>query len=220
LTRPDCFNIFPRRGSFGASGTFNPFPRHLQAQEITRKKETNMGKTRKLGVFLLTICLVAVLVLALSATAGKTSGANSIQSADTPASLIFNRSLKSSTVSWGGCCQTANAGFTAIDSPLNFTCPGPGTCTLSAEMNVQAGGNTVAGNRWALQALVDGQYMDQPPAGPFAGELLTDGNYSTTTWIANQSGVTPGKHTLQSQIYVDDAATLANYSIVYRLYKP
>ena len=181
-----------------------------------------MHKKSMLGVAVVTMLLIGGAFVALSARSGRSSQTNAVAmtpTGDAP-TVIFNRSLKSSSVSWGGCCQTAPAGFFNIDSPLNFTCPGPGTCTVSAEMSVQVGANTTAANRWALAALVDGAYMEEPPAAPYVGELLTDGDYSAAQWTANMSQVPAGHHTLQSQIYTDFGATLANYSIVYRLYKP
>lgn len=134
-----------------------------------------------------------------------------------PLTLLFNRSLKSTTQEIGTCCATVGSGFSNIDSALTFTCPGPGTCTVTDEMVVQAGNNTIGGNRWALVGLLDGNYID---GGPFVGELLTDSNYSVATWTSAAGSVAPGKHTLQSQIYTDDGATLANWGITYRLYKP
>jgi hypothetical protein len=129
----------------------------------------------------------------------------------------FNRALKSTSFSLVDCCQTANPGFTNIDPVLNFKCPGPGNCTVTAEMSVQAGVNSLSGNRWAVVGLLDGAYMGP---GPFAGELPTDSSFVVTNWTDAVSGVTPGNHTLQSQIYTDDGATIANAHITYRLYKP
>lgn len=177
-----------------------------------------MKKSVKLGILVVTICLIAGSFLALSAASGKSLKASSLNlpSGERP-TLIFNRSLKSTSFSLVDCCQTANPGFTNIDPVVNFKCPGPGNCTVTAEINAQAGGNTISQNRWAVVGLLDGAYMGP---GPYAGELLTDGFYSVTSWTDAVGGVTPGNHTLQSQIYTDDGATLANAHITYRLYKP
>jgi len=173
----------------------------------------------KFGVVLFITLLLGGVFLALPAKSSRPVRANAVAGVPTggPPTLIFNRTLKSTSFNRIDCCQTAVAGFTNIDTPLTFTCPSPGTCTLSAEMYAQAGGNSATANRWALIALIDGSFIG---VGPFAGELLTDGDYSITSWTDVASGVTPGKHTIQSQIYTDDGATLGYAGITYRLYKP
>lgn len=178
-----------------------------------------MRQSLKLGVVVLTALLIGGVFLALPARSTSPVRANAVGVAPAggPPALIFNRSLKSTSFSVNVCCQTATAGFFNIDSPVSFTCPGPGNCTVSAEMWAQAGGNSTAQNRWALVALVDGSFIGP---GPFAGELLTDGLFSVTSWTDVAANIPPGHHTLQSQIYTDFGATLANANVLYRLYKP
>lgn len=176
-----------------------------------------MKRSVKLGILVVTICLIAGAFLALSAAPGKSRKASVLNLPAKPPALIFNKALKSTSVVVGEADITIPSGFTNIDSPLGFTCPGPTTCTVAAEMNVQLGENTISGNGWALLGMLDGSYMD---GGPYVGELLTDGRFSAAHWTATLGGVTPGHHTLQSQVYTDDGAFLANYELVYRLYKP
>lgn len=181
-----------------------------------------MKRSVKLGVFTLVLFLVAGAMVALSARSTKavaSSPVNGPSHHQAPSQLIFNKSLKSSSVSWDDCCATATPGFFNIDSPLNFTCPGPTTCTASAEMWVQVGGNTFTANRLAVCGLVDGNYMAEPVC-PYAGEALADGDYSVISMSQSMDNIAPGKHTLQTQLYSDDGVTLAQYSIIYRLYKP
>lgn len=176
-----------------------------------------MKRSLKLGILVATMCLIAGSFLALSAAHGKLPRTSVLNLPVKPPTLIFNKALKSTSVAVGEPDITIPAGFTNIDSPLGFTCPGPTTCTVAAEMNVQAGNNTLSGNGWALLGMLDGSYMD---GGPYVGELLTDSRFSVAHWTVTAGGVTPGHHTLQTQIYTDFGAELANYEIVYRLYKP
>ncbi|MFZ0283645.1 MAG: hypothetical protein WAL32_00310 [Terriglobales bacterium] len=179
-----------------------------------------MKRSLKLGVVLLMTLLLGGVFLALPAKSTRPVRASAVGGVPPgqPPTLIFNRALKSTSFNRIDCCQTLPGGvFVNIDSPLTFTCPGPGTCTLSAEMIAQAGGNSASENLWALVALVDGKYIG---VGPFAGELLTDGYYSVTSWTDVGSNIAPGKHTIQSQIFTEDAAILGYAGITYRLYKP
>ena len=134
--------------------------------------------------------------------------------------LIFNRVLKSTSISWGEPMVFEAAGNADIDPGLDFTCVGPTTCTLSAEIKVQVAGVVSQDNLVALCGLVDGQYMEEPESCPFLGEVNADGTYHVLDWTANMSKVAPGKHTLQSQIYSNYGVDLYEYNITYRLYKP
>jgi hypothetical protein len=108
-----------------------------------------------------------------------------------------------------------------FDSPLKFTCP-TGGCTVSVEVNAQVGGSTDASNSFAVCGLLDGNFMPPPGNGgcPYVGETLVDGGFVVGTFVFTQNGVHAGNHTLQSQIFVNDGALLANYSVTYRLYTP
>jgi len=86
-------------------------------------------------------------------------------------------------------------------------------------MWVQLGNNPVSGNRIAACGLVDGSLMGEPLC-PYSGEAPADGNYLVTTMAQSMDNVAPGHHTLQTQVYTDLGATIAQYHVVYRLYKP
>lgn len=137
-----------------------------------------------------------------------------------PDGLIFNRVLKSTSVSFGSPIVSEPAGYANIDSPVKFTCVGPTTCTLSAEIKVQVIANFSNGNGVALCSQVDGQFMEEPESCPYLADLPGDGAFHALDWTANMSKVAPGKHTLQSQIYSDQGIGLFEYEITYRLYKP
>jgi hypothetical protein len=102
-----------------------------------------------------------------------------------------------------------------IDNPTTFKCPWPG-CTLEIEQSVQMCAGSASGNGWAPLAQVDGNWLSY---SPYVGEVPADGKCVLTT--SNQTtAVTPGKHTVQSFVWADDAASLANWHINYRVYIP
>jgi hypothetical protein len=132
--------------------------------------------------------------------------------------LVFNRKLQSTSFSYGDSDVTIPpATHSPIDNPLSFSCPFA-SCTVAAEMSVQFGGNSTAGNDSSLCATLDGNYMQ--PECPYTGEILTDGRYQEESFTFVQSGVSKGNHTLQGIAWADDGATLGNYTIIYRLYTP
>lgn len=179
-----------------------------------------MKKHLKSGIVLTAVLVVGGAFATLSArepVKGSSSPVSGVPSNAPPPSLIFNRKLASTTQSYGDPGTVVGSSFVAIDSPLKFTCPNGG-CTVSAEENVQVSG-TVAGNRWAICATVDGNFMAQPNC-PFQGYVTSDGSYVSGSFVQNMSAVTAGPHTLQTFLYTDDGATLANYNITYRLYTP
>jgi hypothetical protein len=181
-----------------------------------------MKKSIKLGVVLIALTLFVGAFMALSATSTRslqgspTSGLTKGLPPDS--GLIFNRKLASTSHAWGNDLVPVAAGFVAIDAPLNFTCP-PGTCTASAEENVQIQGST-SGNRWAICFTVDGNFSAQPSC-PFQGLVSSDGaTYITGSFAQNTSGITAGHHSLQTFVYTDLGANLSIYDLTYRLYRP
>jgi hypothetical protein len=160
---------------------------------------------------------------AFAADASKSPNTNHTQKSAPPPTTIFNRKLQSTTIVQGEADVTLSAEtYTAIDSPLKFTCPSGG-CTVSVEVSTQIGGSTETSNLFALCGLLDGTFM--PPPGnnegcPYVGETPVDGGYLGETFTFTQNGVKAGNHTLQSEIYSLEGAFLANYSITYRLYTP
>src|SRR5690349_6238168 len=135
-------------------------------------------RSLKLGSFLLTIILVASAVLAQAGQPARTQTGptNVVSRGVLPPTLIFNRSLKSTSQSWDCCSPVAiGPGFVALDGVLTFTCPGPTTCTVSAEQNAQLRGTTSA-NRWAICTELDGLFMAEPSC-PFLGTVPSDDSY-------------------------------------------
>lgn len=110
---------------------------------------------------------------------------------------------------------TAGSENNPIDDVTTFKCPWRG-CTLEIEQSVQMCNGSVSSNRWATLVQVDGTWAGY---SPYVGEVPADGDCVLAT--TNQTTpVTPGKHTVQSFVYADDAAELANWHINYRVYIP
>lgn len=183
-----------------------------------------MSSRLKLGALLSTILVIAGALAVLSAAPTRSTENRSLRGSPIsgltktqPQTLIFNRTLRSTTQSYSNNEGSVAAGFVDIDSPITFKCP-TGGCTVSAEQNVQVSGS-ISDNRWAICTTVDGTYMSQPEC-PYLGYVPSDGSFAAGSFVQNMSGVTPGNHTLQTQLYTDDGGTLSIYNIVYRLYTP
>lgn len=177
-----------------------------------------MKMNMKLGVilFMSATCLSAV--AAAPADSAKPAQAGPSKAKPSAPVVIFNRKLSSTSISLGTDVVDLSSGRQAIDSPLNFTCPSGG-CTITAEIHVQVGFNTTAGNPLSLCAELDGAFM--PPGGcPNVLTLPTDDSFVAESFTFAQSGVTAGHHTVQGFLSTTDGITLANYTITYRLYTP
>ena len=105
-----------------------------------------------------------------------------------------------------------------IHDPVILFCPGDtaGPCTIEAQIFAQV--RAPGGNKYALCTRVDGVYL-QPSGCPFLGELQPN------VWTGNSftsvlPGVRRGRRTVQSFVYLDSPGTLANWSVVYNVYKP
>ncbi len=107
-------------------------------------------------------------------------------------------------------------GFTPIDAGENITCVGPGTCTLEADMAVQAQG-TGSSNAWAICFyVVDlGTYATCPYVG-----YLDSAFFENATQIESLSGIPAGVHKVQTQVYSANGGTAYNYTSTYHAYRP
>lgn len=100
-----------------------------------------------------------------------------------------------------------------LDSPTTVVCPSLRGCTLEVEQSVSVGGVDFTGNWCGPFVWVDGNENDAPPAG----ETPTDKGYIHTGAIWT-TGLTHGKHTVQSSIYSYDGLYVWSYHITYRVY--
>jgi hypothetical protein len=168
------------------------------------------------------IAASALTIFALGLVAGTVHSNKSLTTAADekalPQTLIFNRKLTSTTVVVGNDFKDIGSGKVAIDSPLAFTCPSGG-CTVTAEVHVQLGLNTISSNVAGLCSDLDG--FDMPPQGcPSVVTIPTDDSFVAPAFDFAQSGVTAGNHTLQTFVFTDDGARRSRYVITYRLYTP
>lgn len=109
----------------------------------------------------------------------------------------------------------------AIDALHAITCPAPAgaTCTITNTVSIQEGlGPNYADNNMAAPWQLDGAYVGE--GGPFFSSAPADGSYAGGTWTDADYGVTAGKHHVQTFAYSVDGATLANWTITYKVYEP
>jgi hypothetical protein len=104
---------------------------------------------------------------------------------------------------------------TLIDG-LAMTCPGPGTCTYTADEWLQLISTTGTTN-WGVASSLDGTYMSG--GGPYEGVIGTD--YASGSWSERSTSVGPGSHSIKTYAFSRDEAALAyNYNFNYRVVKP
>ncbi len=105
----------------------------------------------------------------------------------------------------------------ALDSLNKVTCPSGDTCTITATISVQlVDHNKDAGNLYCVPWELDGNEAGEQ--GPFIGETSTDGLLTGDTWTDQQSGVTAGKHTVQSFVFTQKGASLGSWTVTYNVY--
>jgi hypothetical protein len=101
---------------------------------------------------------------------------------------------------------------TAIDTPVAFTCTK--TCVIELEVVLQVGNQTSSGNTWGGVAIVDGSANN---FSPILSSLPTNKSFDTRVFsFAIQFN--PGRHTIQTAVFVKHTATLALFHIDYRLF--
>ncbi len=104
--------------------------------------------------------------------------------------------------------------FTPIGSPTTVRCTGATTCTIEADMQVQASGvgDTDA---WGLCASIDGGSIFCPYIGYLADEFYTLDGY-----VEPFNAVTPGTHVFQPYLYSSAGGFLDGWWTDYRVYRP
>jgi hypothetical protein len=106
---------------------------------------------------------------------------------------------------------------TPVDSSSTVTCPGTKNCLIQADQWVQFYGNGTSGNATGICLSVDGAWINN--ACYWAGELNTGVNASQLSTSQGYT-VTPGKHTVQTQVFSLYGGSLGIYSLTYRVYVP
>jgi hypothetical protein len=77
---------------------------------------------------------------------------------------------------------------------------------------------STSGNAWAICALIDGNYMSEPNC-PYLGYIPNDGFFFANSFMQTASKLSPGSHTLKTQIYTSNGGTIENYALIYHVYK-
>jgi hypothetical protein len=112
--------------------------------------------------------------------------------------------------------------LTAIDAVNKIPCPAAAgkTCTFVATTSIQESSSTGDVDNYIAEAAeLDGNQFDGI-GGPFFAAAPTDDSYAGGTWTETQTGVTPGKHKVQTFGYSEDGATAGFYTITYQVYEP
>lgn len=104
-------------------------------------------------------------------------------------------------------------GFDNVDDPTSINCTNAAGCVIQIVASSQVRSD-LDGTLWAICSLVDGEYAN--PGCGYQGQLDT-GIYATGTSQMNYQ-VTQGKHTVQTQVYVNQDALLGRWQITYTLY--
>ncbi len=160
---------------------------------------------------------VAALVLGASTVLAQTGPTESTDATEPQAAtVVMNRVLMYTRIVYG-MGSTIAAGFEPMHDLVTFKCASPTGCSIEAQQNAQVMGSA-ANNRWAMCTMVDGAYLTGP-ACPYLG-LVPTSNYAAGSFVQVGTGLKLGTHTFQTFIYTDGGGSLANFNIVYRVYKP
>ena len=115
--------------------------------------------------------------------------------------------------------ETLGANATvSLDSINNkLACPAGQTCTITSSISVQlVDHNEHANNLIALPWHIVGNIAGE--GGPFVGTTSTSGLLGGATWTDQQTGVTAGKHTVQSFVLTQQGASLFSWTVIYNVY--
>ena len=124
--------------------------------------------------------------------------------------------IVSTFVNWGSSGGAALVpGFNNVDAATSINCANAAGCTITVTSMVQIA--PPAGTNWAICPVVDGTYIN-PPC-PFQGHLPNTSSFVTGNGLSNFQ-VATGAHTVQLQVYVDQASALYNWQVTYTVYKP
>lgn len=103
---------------------------------------------------------------------------------------------------------------TVIGTGTSITCTA--ACTVEVDAMVQATGNTVADAMWSACAWVDNGAMGNCP---YLGALPISPSYSAVNF-SGFAALAAGTHKVQVTVFGAAAFTVANYTVIYRVYSP
>jgi hypothetical protein len=107
---------------------------------------------------------------------------------------------------------TLNPGFNTIDSHTLNCKKGP--CTVAVTEMVQL---QTPDGLWAICPNVDGTYTN--PGCPYQGSIAAGGSSYVTGNGQGSITVATGSHTVRTDVYVNQASSLANWQSTYTMYK-
>ena len=113
---------------------------------------------------------------------------------------------RGSLIQYGSGGTTLSPGFNNVDTQQTWNCKYSSGCTIGVSAMIQLAN----GGDWAICAVVDGNYIN-PPC-PYQGNLPDAGTNGYVTGNSEQNWlVSQGDHTVQTQVYVTNSTTLANW---------
>jgi hypothetical protein len=105
---------------------------------------------------------------------------------------------------------------TTLDPVNKLTCPSGQTCTITDTIDVQlAAANSSAENKFGFPWHLDG--FDTPDT-PYVGLTPANGDLVSGSWSGNQTGISAGKHTVQSLVFSLEGAKLFAWTVTYSIY--
>jgi hypothetical protein len=143
------------------------------------------------------------------------SSASSVRGAAAPPVTTGKETLNRTKILSGSSGVALPTGSFVVIDGVNLVCPGPGTCTYSAENWLQV--NNSATSNWAILTQIDGTFIGQ--GGPYLGTVGTD--FVGGSWSDTGTSVPAGNHLVQTVGFMrDQPGTAFNYNFVYHVYKP
>ena len=127
---------------------------------------------------------------------------------------VSTSKLKGTVLSNGSGGSTLNAGFTTINS-VTVNCKLATGCIIGIESMVQVA--PPAGTAWAICPSVDGVYAS-PPC-PYQGTLPAVSSVVTGNGRSTYA-VSTGTHTVNLDVYANQASTLYNWESDVSIYAP
>lgn len=109
------------------------------------------------------------------------------------------------------------AGMNLFDSET-ISCPGTSTCTYEIKPTVVLTGGGAANTAWGLRTYMDGG-LNPITGSNWVGTMGTSEVISGAA-VHTKTGLTPGSHSIDLYVNVQNAATLNEYTIVINVYNP
>jgi len=135
------------------------------------------------------------------------------------ASNVMNEVLQNSTLATVQCCSSLAKGLNLVFTQY-LSCSNAAGCEYENDDMIQVGvdASSLANNRWAICAQIDGRPLNPPR--PYAGHVPKGTSYYETRNSIQILHAGPGSHKLQVYVFIEGAASLGNGTSVWRQYIP